>query len=428
MNPTRSSPEHPADSPGGAAREPGPSPACWHLLTGEYPPVLGGVADYTWLVAADLAASGQEVHVWTTPAEGETPRADGVMVHRVAGRWSPADLASLDRALDGFTPPRRLLVQYTPNAWGYRGINLGFCRWLCRRVAMGDDVWTMIHEGYYHFHFPDRPQRWALSIAHRLMMRDLLKASSHVYCSMPYWQKRLRPYDTRRDRPIVWLPVPSNIPVVDDPAAAAETRRRLAPGGETIIGNFGTFAVDFRRLLHQVLPPLLADRADRVGVLIGRNSADFAEELLRSHPGLAGRLVATGGLDARAASLHLQACDVLAQPYEYGVSTRRGTIMAGLSHGRPIATTFGPATEPIWNESGCVVGVEVADLAALPAAVERLLADPEPRAALAARARAVYDDRFTVGRTVEVLLRDAASPRPGVESANPAETGIALKG
>ena len=40
-----------------------------------------------------------------------------------------------------------------------------------------------------------------------------------------------------------------------------------------MIGNFGTYGDDMRRLLRQVLPPLLlAGHEDRVGVLIGRNS------------------------------------------------------------------------------------------------------------------------------------------------------------
>jgi len=375
------------------------------MLTGEYPPVPGGVADYTRLVAADLAASGGEVHVWTTPADGDTPQDAGVTVHRAAG-WSPGGLAALDAALGPFPSPARLLVQYTPGSWGYRGANLGFCRWLRRRARKGDDVRTMIHEGYYHFRFPDRPRRWALSVAHRLMMRDLLAASSHVYCSMPYWQGRLRPYDPRPGRPIRWLPVPSTIPVVDDPPAAAETRRRLARGGAAVIGNFGTFGDDMRRLLRRILPPLLDGREDRVGLLIGRNSGDFADELRVSHPGIGGRLIATGGLDAGAASLHLQACDVLVQPYEFGVSTRRTTTMAGLAHGLPVVTTFGNVTEPLWAESGGVAGLDVADLASLPAVVDGLLADGEARAALGRRARALYEGRFTVRRTVETLLGD----------------------
>ena len=116
---------------------------CWHILSGEYPPQPGGVSDYTAGLAEGLAKDGAEVHVWVPPASGTAPAVEGVVVHHEAGRWSPADLERLGLALDAFPAPRRLLVQYTPNAWGYRGMNLGFCRWLVGRHAKGDDVRPM---------------------------------------------------------------------------------------------------------------------------------------------------------------------------------------------------------------------------------------------------------------------------------------------
>ena len=93
----------------------------WHILTGEYPPQRGGVADYTALVAAGLAARGIPAHVWAPPAESTGPEPPGVTVHREAGSWSPADLRRLGERLDASPGPRRILVQYTPNAWGYKG-------------------------------------------------------------------------------------------------------------------------------------------------------------------------------------------------------------------------------------------------------------------------------------------------------------------
>jgi glycosyltransferase involved in cell wall biosynthesis len=394
---------HPAGA-GGEGRRGAMPPAGWHILTGEYPPRPGGVADYSHLVAAGLARSGAAVRVWTGPAEGPTPEAAGVVVDRRAGRWGPADLARLDAALDACPSPRRLLVQYAPNVWGYRGVNLGFCRWLVRRRRRGDDVWAMIHEAFYGWYLRDRPTRWALAAAHRLMIRSLLAASSRVFLSMPGLERRLRPYEPGPRRPMTWLPVPSNVPAVEDAAAVAATRRRVAPRGELVVGHFGTFGPSYRHLLAAALPPLLEDRPDRVGLLIGRGGGPFAAELAAAHPGLAGRLVATGGLAPEAASLHLQACDVLVQPYDDGVSTRRGSAMAGLAHGRPIATTRGRHTDPTWSAAGCVSLVAPDDPAALARAAEALLADPDARDRLGAAARAAYDRHFALERTIEAML------------------------
>lgn len=381
-------------------------PPC-HLLTGEYPPQPGGVADYTAVVAAGLAAAGVEVHIWAPPAAGRGPEPDGVTVHRAAGRWLSADLDRLGAALDTFPTPRWLLVQYSPNALGRRGLNLGFCRWLSRRRARGDEIWTMVHELAYPFYLWDKPVRWVFTVVHRLMLRTLVVASAQLYYAMARGEHYLRFYGAGLRRPMTWLPVPSNVPAVDDPDRVAELRRRLAPRGERIIGSFGTFGESTERGLRVALPRLLAEHPDRVGLLIGRRGDRFAAALAAEHPELAGRLVATGGLAPEVTSLHLQACDVLVQPYFDGVSTRRGSVMAGLEHGRPIATNAGHNTEPLWGETGCVALAPAVDYEALAWAAEALLADPAARARLGAVAREVYERRFAVERTVAVLLADA---------------------
>src|SRR4051794_27900807 len=101
----------------------------WHILTGEYPPQPGGVSDYSAQIAEGLARAGIPAHVWTAGV-GQSPHVEGVSVHRLGKGWSRAGLWRLGLSLDGFPLPRRLLVQYYPNAWGYKGLNLGFVRWL----------------------------------------------------------------------------------------------------------------------------------------------------------------------------------------------------------------------------------------------------------------------------------------------------------
>ena len=50
----------------------------WHLLTGEYPPKGGGIADYTAILARALADVGRQVHVWTPARVGPSQE------HRIA--------------------------------------------------------------------------------------------------------------------------------------------------------------------------------------------------------------------------------------------------------------------------------------------------------------------------------------------------------
>jgi glycosyltransferase involved in cell wall biosynthesis len=383
----------------------------WHVLTGEYPPQAGGVADYTAIVAGLLAGRGAEVHVWTTPAAGASEAAGveapaGVEVHRAAGRWSAAGLRGLGAELDAFPGPRRLLIQYTPHSWGARGMNLGFCRWVARRARAGDEVRAMFHEVAYPFRRDDHPKLWVVAAAQRLMARVLVPACARLYVSTPTWDDLLPRRRHPSAGPLRWLPVPSNVAEVADPPAVAAIRRATAPEGTQVLGSFGTFHGWVADLLRATLPPLLRGRPDRVALLIGRNGPKFAENLIAAEPDLDGRLVATGGLAARDASRHLQACDLMIQPYPDGVSTRRGSMMAVLAHGLPAVTTVGRLSEPIWAELGCVATAPDDAPAAFVAAAETLLADPDARARLGARARDVYERRFAAERTVEGLLRD----------------------
>mgnify|MGYP003351118917 CR=1 FL=1 len=119
----------------------------WHLLTGEYPPTAGGVADYTALVARGLADGGDAVTVWT-PASSRRPASgdDGrVRVEVLPDHFGPRALAHLTRELSPRLSRRsspatgadectqRLLVQYVPHAFGWKGGNLPFGLWLYRQ-------------------------------------------------------------------------------------------------------------------------------------------------------------------------------------------------------------------------------------------------------------------------------------------------------
>src|SRR5215813_8824040 len=111
----------------------------WHLITREYPPQIGGVSDYTRLVAVGLEAAGDDVHVWCPSVDEGSSDTPGVMVHRELGRIAPADLQRVGRMLDQFSRPRRLLIQWVPHGYGYKSINLPFCLWLWKRATFDRD-------------------------------------------------------------------------------------------------------------------------------------------------------------------------------------------------------------------------------------------------------------------------------------------------
>src|SRR5213078_1683043 len=93
----------------------------WHLLTPEYPPDCGGVADYTALLAAALAEAGDTVHVWhprRPQRDPVAPPSSRVAVHELPDRFARASRSVLDRAF--IETPGTILVQYVPSAYGLR--------------------------------------------------------------------------------------------------------------------------------------------------------------------------------------------------------------------------------------------------------------------------------------------------------------------
>jgi glycosyltransferase involved in cell wall biosynthesis len=163
-------------------------------------------------------------------------------------------------------------------------------------------------------------------------------------------------------------------------------------------------------LLDSVLERVLDSGNARV-VLIGRNSEHYAQSFVAMRSRFNGRLVATGVLQPSDLSKHLQACDVLVQPYPDGVSTRRTTTIAGLAHGRAIVTNEGALSESLWRETGGVAVCGSPDGALLADEVAALLADERRRSALAARARQLYDRLFHIRHAVEALtgIRELAT-------------------
>lgn len=380
----------------------------YHIITPEYPPQMGGVADYTHLVAAGLAEAGDEVHVWCPAAEGPTPASSGVEVHREFGRFAHADLQRVGRLLDRRKGRKRLLVQWVPHGYGYRAMNLPFCLWLWRRARQDDGVELMVHEPFLDFRGGSWKQKGVAAV-HRLMTMVLLKSTDHVWMSIPAWEERWRPYTLGRKLRFDWLPVASNIPVIDDSDGVNATRARYAPAHGNLVGHFGTCDRHTTGLLLKSVPSLLQNGARHKMLLLGHGSERMLAELIRREPKLADRVHATGPLTDTEVSLHVSACDVMLQPYIDGVSSRRTSVMVGLSHGVPIVTTKGKLTEPLWAESDAVSLAPVADITALVEQTEALLNDEAKRTRLSAAARTLYQDSFHLKYTIAALRTGSQS-------------------
>ncbi|MGD0296803.1 MAG: glycosyltransferase [Bryobacteraceae bacterium] len=398
-----------------AVLEPGEAAVQWHVITPEYPPELGGVSDYTQQLCIALAASGDEVHVWC-PGESKSGgsgaaqfAAEGLTVHRELGGITPADLGRVGERLDQLPGPRRLLVQWVPHGYGYKSANLPFCWWVLRRARRhGDQVELMVHEPFLNFRWGALRQNAAAAV-HRLMTVLLLRSASRVWMSIPGWERYLRPYALGRKLPFQWLPIFSNVPVANNESRTQAVRNRYASDGSLLAGHFGTFGRAVANLLEPIVLALAKEPGGPVILLMGHKSESFRQQLVEREPALQSRIQAAGELSIEELSYHLAACDLLMQPYPDGVSSRRTSFMAGLSHGVPTVSTSGELTEPLWSESNAVALAAPGDASAFLEHVRRLEMDPSERRRMGRAASQLYRERFDVPHIILTLRGNAAT-------------------
>lgn len=375
----------------------------WGILTGEYPPQPGGVSDYTRLIAQGLSAAGDEVDVVAPtdgPAVATAPEwsTNKLRVHRLPRGFHFRNFRRIETILAA-AKCDRVLVQYVPHSFGWKGMNIPLARWIRRELAPRFPVDVMFHEVIFPFSW--FPLRYAiLGQATAYMARQIASAADRIFVSVPAWQEivgRLCP----SAREALWLPVPSNVPSQVGDEAVAAVRSRL-DCGTPIVGHFGTYGKFITDLLTPALERILAQRDDVRVLLMGRNSDDYRRQFLEARPRFSERVLVTGPLDGAAVAAHLRACDVLLQPYPDGVSSRRGSVMAGLCNGAAVVTNLGRLSDPLWSERG-VAAVASPDATELAARCLELLADDASRRRIAAEGLALYAELFAPERTVRVL-------------------------
>jgi len=373
----------------------------WHIITCEYPPQLGGVSDYTGLLAQNLKSAGDDVHVWAPSTSGADDEYGIVPVHRWLGNFSKQDLLAAEHRMNEVGPgPRMLLVQWVPHGFGHRAMNLAFCHWLEHLVKNGDRLELMVHEPYLESGEGSWKQRLVAQVQRR-MIRIVLEAASRVYMSIPAWERYLRPY-AQSTLEMTWLPIPATVPVVESSAMKALVRKRLA-NPAVILGHLGTYSERITSVLEPAIISVLTHVPKSHALLLGNNSGQFADKLKAVVPDLQSRITATGVLPNEQLSGHLAACDLMLQPFPDGLSSRRTSLMNALAHRLPVVSNSGHLTEELWEGSSAVAlgatgtGPDLAEVCI------QLLLDGEARKKLACAGAQLYGSRFDWPNVISAL-------------------------
>jgi glycosyltransferase involved in cell wall biosynthesis len=340
------------------------------IITGEYPPMQGGIGAYTRILAGELAAQGHAVFVYSRrSARSENP---AIHLTPVVGRWGLGSLIGAaswarDNQLDIVN------IQYQTAAFDMSPY-IHFLPDALRPIP----AVTTFHDLRYPYLFPK-----AGLLRERIVAR-LARASKGVIATNAEDAERLPPVRG------ALIPIGSNI--ARDAGANRESWRESAGAkpGDFLIVYFGL--VNRSKGLDTLLDAAaqlrdLPLRLALVGAVAGSSDPTNAAYLREidaqiERLGLAPLIHRTGYLDDAAVSGYLSAADTVALPFTDGASYRRGTLMAALQHGCAIVTTAPQAAVPAFREGENLCLVPPGDPAALAAALRRLHNTPDERARL----------------------------------------------
>lgn len=362
------------------------------LVTGEYPPMEGGVGAFSREMAQALASEGHQVHVITdrrARPEGsvrgwrelmEPVDAGYAMVHPRIRRWrwpSLSIVADITRRYE----LNVVNIQYQAAAYDMRSPAINLLPW--RLKGMATTVVTF-HDLRVPYLFP---KAGAVRYA---ALRFMARHSHGVIATNPAdFDALVGELDPAR---LAQIPIGSNIrPYQPDPAAIRTARQRLGLAPDIrVLAYFGFLAQSkggeiLLRALAQLEPDVhLLFIGGRTGSSDSGDNLAYQQrmEQLIADLALSGRVHWTGFVPQEEVSAYLHMADMAVMPYVDGVSLRRGSLMAVLAHGRPLVTTKPATPTPELVHNGNVYLVPAGDVEALAQAIRGLAADPEIRARL----------------------------------------------
>ena len=368
------------------------------FITGEYPPMQGGVADYTRELGRALVELGHDVGVLTSIDATKGWVEPGIEVFPQIDGWGWNVWSELDRVVADWRPDV-VHIQYQTAAFGmHPAINLWPWR-PGRRPKVATAV--TFHDLREPYLFPKA------HVVRRWVTHTLAKNVDLAITTNPEDTLALQP--VRPD--LVEIPIGSNIPSAPPPDfERAATRQALGiPVDAPLLCYFGFLnASKGGEMLVDVLAKLVEQGYDthlhdahlndahllmiggRVGASDPTNFAYLQQVEARIEQlGLTPRLHWTGHVPATQVSAAFLSSDLCLLPYQDGASYRRGSFMAALEHGMAIVSTQPSVPYPDLADGETLLLAPPDDVAALTAACARILSDPELRSRLGKNARAL---------------------------------------
>ncbi|GAT35365.1 glycosyltransferase [Terrimicrobium sacchariphilum] len=306
------------------------------LVSAAYPPDLDGIGDYTWWLGGALSrAIGDGIPVITRT--GDHLAQEGVKVH---GVFDPHDLSSV-RKLPFCVNGGWLVFQYNPFSWGRRG-------W-CPAVPEALNSVKAVHPHlklavmFHETTVPRWPWKFALMRRwQRPVFRKICKLADVAFASSERYVRQIE--KVGHPMSVVHLPVGSNVARSSLDREEACRAMRL-PDDAILVGVFGS-AHESRLLdwIGAAFAGVKENQPHAKVLYVGPHGDAIARAV-----GDSSLVIDMGIQPSDRAGVCLSAMDLLLAPFNDGISTRRGSVIAAFQNGVPVATTLSKWTDSVFR-------------------------------------------------------------------------------
>lgn len=368
------------------------------LITGEFPPMEGGIGAFTAELAKAMAAEGHEIHILTNrrakvTQKRERSKSVGEAFQRLGNTWEPQELpyASVHPRFRRWNWGEMstiadvairhdldiLNVQYQAAAFNMRNPAINFFPYRVNSITKSV---ATFHDLRVPYLFPK-----AGGLRKKAVYR-LARSAHGTIVTNPANKKELAEQNVQMEHQAM-IPIGSNIPAaVVNHIEIAENREKLGLTDENILlGYFGFLnrskgADDLIGLMQQ-----LDDRfhllfiGGETGASDTFNNSYYLEDIRDEikAKGLDNRVHWTGFIPEKRVSAWLKSADMMVLPYQDGVSTRRGSLMAALNHSRAIVSTTPEFDEPALKDGENMLLFPAGDIPSFKEKVMTLAGDRE---------------------------------------------------
>ncbi len=302
------------------------------FLTKSVPPVIEGIGEYTFNLAAEFIAQGMDARLYTSEGQNQT----APWVYPVISKWEPK---TVKQALEAFDPDW-VSLQYVPQLYQRNG----FCwavasipGYLKKQSRCKTSV--TLHEFQTAFGFS--PKKFIRACWLRLQTARILNGCDSAVLTCDSYKNILE--RAGQVNSLANIPVGATImPHAFSNAEIEALKSKYQLGSCKVLGFLGRLA-SFRRLdaairiLGEAKKKGIRAKLLLIGAVKSSNPSLYKElEDLAKSLGVLEDIVETKELPPEGVSGCLQCADIFLFPQQDGISTRNTTVMNALAHGLPI--------------------------------------------------------------------------------------------